>query len=81
MVTPEKIRTGDILLLYSGASVCTDCTVVTGSVEVDESIVTGESEPVTHHPGDTILAGAALFQVNQPQRHYAKALHVLLQGW
>ena len=60
VVTPEKIRTGDILLLYSGASVCTDCTVVTGSVEVDESIVTGESEPVTHHPGDTILAGCSI---------------------
>lgn len=60
VVVPEKIKTGDIMLLSAGDSVCTDCTVVKGLIEVDESIVTGESEPVTHHPGDTILAGCSI---------------------
>lgn len=57
-VTPEQIQKGDILLLESGSVVCGDSVVLSGSVEVSESILTGESEPVLKRQGDALLSGS-----------------------
>lgn len=48
----------DILVFESGNQVCTDCIVRFGECEVDESLLTGESDPVTKKEGDTMLSGS-----------------------
>jgi Cu2+-exporting ATPase len=64
-VTPdgtEPVRTGDlaegdIVLVRPGGRVPADGTIVDGSAELDESMVTGESRPVAKQPGDRVVAG------------------------
>lgn len=48
----------DIIVLNTGNQVCADGIVVSGECEVDESMITGESEAVTKHTGDEILSGS-----------------------
>lgn len=57
---PEEIQKGDVLVLASGASVCTDCVVTEGRLEVSEAILTGESEPVVKGAGDKLLSGSSV---------------------
>jgi len=49
---------GDIVSLALGALVPADASVVSGSVMVDQSMLTGESVPVDAVSGDTVYAGA-----------------------
>ncbi len=49
---------GDRLLIRSGSRVPADGTIVDGSVEVDESMLTGESNPVAKSEGDNVVAGS-----------------------
>jgi magnesium-transporting ATPase (P-type) len=42
---------GDVLLIEEGESICADGRLMTGSLEVDMSTVTGESAPVTRTAG------------------------------
>ncbi len=53
-----EIEPGFRLLIRPGARVPVDGTVVEGSSEIDESLVTGESLPVLRRPGDTVVAGS-----------------------
>ncbi|MCM1289169.1 MAG: HAD-IC family P-type ATPase [Corallococcus sp.] len=48
----------DIVFLASGAQISADCTICDGFVEVNESILTGESDAVTKRVGDTLYAGS-----------------------
>ncbi|MEG1426404.1 MAG: HAD-IC family P-type ATPase, partial [Oscillospiraceae bacterium] len=48
----------DILHLASGNQICADCILAQGEVEVNESLLTGESDPVTKKAGDTLLSGS-----------------------
>ena len=59
-IRPEEIQTGDVLVFAAGSAVCTDCTVQEGRLEVNESILTGESEPVIKYPGDKLLSGSSV---------------------
>jgi Cu2+-exporting ATPase len=49
---------GDIVLVRPGTRVPVDGTVVEGTADVDESIITGESRTITKAPGDRVIAGA-----------------------
>jgi Cu2+-exporting ATPase len=49
---------GDRLLVRSGSRIPADGTIVEGSVEVDESMLTGESNPVAKAKGDKVVAGS-----------------------
>ncbi|HEY4738217.1 MAG TPA: plasma-membrane proton-efflux P-type ATPase, partial [Xanthobacteraceae bacterium] len=49
---------GDIVSLALGALVPADASIVSGSVMVDQSMLTGESVPVDAVSGDTVYAGA-----------------------
>ncbi len=42
---------GDVLLIEEGERVCADARLITGTLEVDMSTLTGESAPVTRQPG------------------------------
>ncbi|UGT52014.1 heavy metal translocating P-type ATPase [Nocardia asteroides] len=51
------LRTGDLVVVRPGGRVPADGSVETGSADVDESMITGESRPVRRGPGDRVVAG------------------------
>ena len=53
----EVVR-GDLLPLVGGAQIVVDGPLVTGRVEVDESLVTGEAARVLRGPGELLLSGS-----------------------
>jgi P-type Cu2+ transporter len=56
-VALAELRPGDVVLVRSGARVPADGEIVEGDAELDESMITGESRPVSKSPGDTVVAG------------------------
>lgn len=59
-VSLDDVVKGDILLLESGSVICSDCVIKSGNVEVNESILTGESEPAPKNKGDQLLSGSTV---------------------
>jgi len=53
----SEVALGDVLLVRPGARVPADGVVVDGEADVDESMITGESKPVSKQPGDKVVAG------------------------
>jgi Cu2+-exporting ATPase len=53
----SELRVGDIVLVRPGARVAADGTVVDGSADVDESMITGESKTVSKVAGAKVVAG------------------------
>ncbi|MEO8208444.1 MAG: heavy metal translocating P-type ATPase, partial [Chloroflexota bacterium] len=51
------LAVGDIVLVRPGARVPADGEVAEGSADVDESMITGESQVVTKEPGARVVAG------------------------
>jgi Cu2+-exporting ATPase len=51
------LRPGDLVLIRPGGRVPADGTIVDGAAAFDESMITGESTPVGHGPGDRVVAG------------------------
>lgn len=54
----NEIVIDDITFVGAGNQVCSDAIVIEGECEVNESLLTGESEPVTKQPGDHLLSGS-----------------------
>jgi P-type Cu2+ transporter len=52
-----ELRDGDVVLVRPGARIPVDGLVREGESSVDESMLTGESRPVRHRPGDRVSAG------------------------
>jgi Cu2+-exporting ATPase len=48
---------GDEVLVRPGGRIPADGAITSGLVEVDESMITGESKPVAKEPGDRVVAG------------------------
>ena len=59
-IRPEEIHKGDTLVLAAGDAVCTDCILQEGRLEVNEAILTGESEAVVKLAGDRLLSGSSI---------------------
>ncbi len=58
-IDPSDIVRGDILVVRPGDQVVVDGIVVgDGVIEVDESLLTGESDPVRKQAGDSVLSGS-----------------------
>lgn len=57
MVAVGRLSSGDLLLVRPGASIPADGQVEQGDSEVNEAMLTGESRPVSKHPGDRVIAG------------------------
>jgi Cu2+-exporting ATPase len=51
-----EVQVGDLLLIRPGAKVPVDAEVLEGESSVDESMVTGESMPVSKAPGEKLVA-------------------------
>jgi P-type Cu2+ transporter len=56
-VAISELREGDVVLVRSGARIPADGHVVEGVAAVDESMLTGESRPVTKGEGERVTAG------------------------
>ena len=56
-VAPAELRVGDVVVVRPGASVPADGRVIDGRADMDESMVTGESRPISRGVGDTVTAG------------------------
>ncbi len=56
-VNISALAIGDVVLVRPGGRVPADGEIVSGDVEVDESMVTGESRPVAKRPGERVVAG------------------------
>lgn len=54
----EDVKVGDIILTKPGEHVAVDGVVVEGMSSVDESVVTGESIPVSKKEGDNVISGS-----------------------
>ena len=52
-----ELHLGDIVLVRPGTRAPADGTVVEGSADVDESMITGESRTVSKGPGGKVIAG------------------------
>lgn len=56
-VAIDDLREGDVVLVRSGSRVPADGIIVQGTAEFDESMITGESRPVSKSSGDRVVAG------------------------
>ena len=54
----EELRVGDRVLVKPGEKLPVDGEVVEGQTSVNESMLTGESKPVTKQVGDTVIGGS-----------------------
>jgi len=60
-IDPGEAVLGDLLVARRGDQVVLDGTLVgEGRVELDESLLTGESDPVQKQAGDPVLSGSAI---------------------
>ncbi len=57
-VAIDTLSVGDVVIVRPGERVAVDGQVLEGSSHVDESLVTGESLPVTKNPGDHLVGGS-----------------------
>jgi Cu2+-exporting ATPase len=57
-VPTSEVQVGDLLLIRPGAKIPVDGVVEEGASEVDESMVTGESLPVTKAVGDEVVGAS-----------------------
>ncbi|MDY3014185.1 MAG: HAD-IC family P-type ATPase [Evtepia sp.] len=48
----------DVVVFSAGNQITADAQVISGSVQVNESLITGESDEITKQPGDTLLSGS-----------------------
>jgi cation-transporting P-type ATPase E len=59
-VSPADVVEGDLLRVRGGGQVVVDGPVVEGAVEADESLLTGESDPVPKPMSATLLSGSSI---------------------
>lgn len=57
-VNVSELHPGDRVLVKPGEKVPIDGVIIDGSSSMNESLLTGESKPVSKHPGDKVIGGA-----------------------
>nr|MDQ3024683.1 copper-translocating P-type ATPase [bacterium] len=57
-IPSSAVQVDDIVILKPGDKAPVDGLVTAGASSIDESLVTGESVPVTKRPGDEVIAGS-----------------------
>ena len=59
-INPEELVLGDVIRLNAGEQIPSDATVLDGFAEVNEAMLTGESDLVQKEIGDQLLSGSFL---------------------
>ena len=57
-VDSEELVLDDIVLFKAGNQICADAVVAAGEVQVNESLLTGESDEITKRRGDHLMSGS-----------------------
>lgn len=57
-ILSEELVKDDIILLKAGKQICADAIVISGSVQVNESLLTGESDEIEKAVGSKLLSGS-----------------------
>ena len=57
-ILTSEVQIGDTIILKPGDRVPVDGTIVEGETAIDESLVTGESIPVSKREGDAVIGGS-----------------------
>ena len=57
-IQTDQVVKDDILLFSAGDQIVADCIIVKGTCEVNEALLTGESNLITKNVGDKILSGS-----------------------
>jgi Cu2+-exporting ATPase len=60
IVPTSELAEGDVVLVRPGARIPADGELLSEAVELDESMVTGESRPVERVAGDSVVAGTVV---------------------
>lgn len=68
----EEIVLDDIIKLSLGHQIVSDSVVLEGELEVNECLITGESDSIKKKKGDELLSGSFIISGNA----YAKVIHV-----
>ena len=63
-IKTQQIVLDDILMYSAGKQICTDAIILDGEVEVNESMLTGESEPIKKRMGDMLYSGSFVVSGN-----------------
>lgn len=71
-ITVPEIVLDDVMVLSAGNQICSDAVLISGSCEVNESMITGESDPIVKHEGDEILSGSFIVS----GKVLAKVVHI-----
>jgi cation-transporting P-type ATPase E len=59
VISPSEVVLGDYLVLNTGAQLVVDGEILTAEgLEIDESLLTGEADPVDKVPGDVAMSGS-----------------------
>lgn len=59
-VSINEVLPGDVIILKTGDLIPLDCEIIEGTLEVDESLITGESIPVLKGPSDLLISGSII---------------------
>lgn len=57
-IQSEELVKDDIIILSAGNQICADATVLSGSISVNESLLTGESDEIKKKSGDGLMSGS-----------------------
>lgn len=71
-VENKDLKVGDLILIKTGEEVPMDCKILSGEVEVNEAIITGESLPVHKKQGDILIGGSII--INGNAKSYVSAV-------
>ena len=57
-ILSQELVKDDIVLLSAGKQICADATVISGSIHVNESLLTGEVDEIEKTQGSTLMSGS-----------------------
>ncbi len=60
-ISTEQLKIGDLILVKPGEKVPIDGIVIEGETSINESMITGESKPISKEKGDTVIGGSINF--------------------
>ena len=58
ILSSDELVRDDIAEFVTGDQICADGLVLTGEIQVNEALITGEEDAITKLPGDTLLSGS-----------------------